>query len=98
MPAQFRLRQNIPNPFGTGTIIGFDLPERSRVRLTVYDIVGRVVDVLVDDTVGAGFHAVAWEPAEGKGLSAGVYFYIVTAVGLDTNQHFSQERKMILAR
>jgi hypothetical protein len=54
------LRQNYPNPFRTQTTIGFSLPSRSRVRLTVYNMVGEQVTVLADAEMEPGYREVVW--------------------------------------
>lgn len=62
-----------PNPFRSATLIAYEIPRSSRVNLSIYDITGRLVDVLVDEERFAGAHQVAWS---GPGLSpgTGVYF------------------------
>jgi hypothetical protein len=76
MPISFFLAQNYPNPFNPSTTIKFDLPTSSRVRLTVYDMLGREVAVLVNERRGAGVHEVRFD---GSNLASGVYFYRLTA-------------------
>ena len=60
-----------PNPFGGTATVHFAVPERSQVRLCLYDVTGREVSTLLETTVEPGFHRVV---VEGKGLSSGVYF------------------------
>ncbi len=72
-PETSRLHQNYPNPFNPVTTIRFDLAEDSRhIRLTVYDILGRQVAVLVNETLPAGTHTVSFDAAA---LASGVYLY-----------------------
>ena len=66
------LLPNYPNPFSSVTEISFDLASPAPVRLTVFDLLGREVEVLADDVFGAGRHNVS---VSGDGLSAGMYFY-----------------------
>jgi len=100
----FSLSQNFPNPFWSaatprfagnpGTTIKFSLPKASHVRITVFDINGRQIDDILNQTREAGTHTIIWDAAdkEGRLLSAGVYFYkLVTA-------DFTATRKMILLR
>ncbi len=72
LPGEFALGQNYPNPFNPTTSIAFTLPERARVRLDVYNLLGQKVAVLADGDFGAGEHIVQWEA---KGIPSGVYFY-----------------------
>jgi photosystem II stability/assembly factor-like uncharacterized protein len=65
------LYQNFPNPFGQSTTIRFVLPEPGRVTLSVYDLLGRKVAVLLDEVRLAGLHEKAWAP---EGKASGLYF------------------------
>jgi ligand-binding sensor domain-containing protein len=71
-PDKVVLHQNYPNPFNPGTRISYELPTSSHVRLSVYDVLGREVSVLVHERVEAGVHSVAFDAS---GLAGGVYFY-----------------------
>lgn len=80
------LHQNYPNPFNPQTTIAYHLPmasERTYVHLSVHDLAGRVVAVLVDEEQAGGPHEVRWEGVSTNGtrVSSGVYFYILTAGG-----------------
>jgi len=76
VPDGFELSQNFPNPFNPATAIRFQVPERCRVTLRVYDLVGNEVSTLVDEEKGAGEYAVAFD---GSGLASGIYFYRLQA-------------------
>ncbi|MEO5988478.1 MAG: endonuclease, partial [Candidatus Eisenbacteria bacterium] len=72
-----RLRQSLPNPFGTRTRIGFDLARRERVQLGIYDVTGRLVRQLTDGSVWeAGTHELEWNGQDDGGavVSPGLYF------------------------
>ncbi len=73
-----RLEPSRPNPFAGATEVRFRMPAAGRVDLSVYDITGRLVGVLLDETRAAGPHAVTWEP---RGLGAGVYLFRLEANG-----------------
>ncbi len=75
MPAEFRLFQNYPNPFNPTTIIRYSLPEDGQVILKVYDILGKEVNVLVNETMKAGTYEIKFD---GSKLSSGVYFARLT--------------------
>jgi hypothetical protein len=66
------LNQNHPNPFNPTTVVSFGLPESGRIRLAVYDILGREVAVLADGSFAAGWHQVRFDAA---GLATGMYLY-----------------------
>lgn len=76
IPDVYSLRQNYPNPFNPMTVIGFNLPEDSRVKLTVYDISGRLVATVIDGYRQAGSHEVNFD---GSRLASGMYIYRLTA-------------------
>ncbi|UCH83174.1 MAG: DUF1566 domain-containing protein [Candidatus Latescibacterota bacterium] len=75
------LFQNHPNPFNPTTTISFTLPKREKAGLSVYDVQGKLVTTLVDETLEAGFKEVIWDGKDSRGnqVSTGVYFYRLTA-------------------
>lgn len=73
-PGIFELYQNYPNPFNPSTAMEFSLPKPGKVTLTVYDILGREVQVLENNFLSAGKHKVHFNA---KGLSSGTYFYML---------------------
>ena len=72
IPDAVALNQNYPNPFNPTTQITYELPQQENVQLTVYDMVGRQVATLVNETVQAGVHNVNFDASN---LSSGVYIY-----------------------
>lgn len=85
----FYLYENYPNPFNSSTTILYELTENNDVHLAMYDILGRQVAVLVNESRPAGTHHVAFDASS---LSSGVYMYRLQAGGL------IQTRKMVLIR
>lgn len=82
LPAEFALHQNYPNPFNPTTMIEFDLPEASDVSLVIYDITGRQVRTLVNETgVAAGYRGITWNGHDnnGNGVATGMYIYRLQA-------------------
>jgi len=71
-PLMFALKQNYPNPFNPSTTITYELPKSSGVRLSVHDMLGQEISVLVNERKGAGVHEVQFDAS---GLSSAVYFY-----------------------
>jgi hypothetical protein len=72
LPVEFALSQNYPNPFNPSTTIQYALKSSGKVRLSVYDVMGREVAVLVDGVQNAGRHKVTFSCAN---LASGIYFY-----------------------
>lgn len=89
VPEKFELHQNYPNPFNPSTTINYVIPEAGNVTLIVYDILGRHVDTLVDETHVAGEYVKIFDASH---LTSGTYFYRLTA----DNQ--SIVRKMLLIK
>jgi hypothetical protein len=89
VPRQYALQQNCPNPFNPSTIIKFELPRSSDVRLSVFDLLGREVSILVNERRDAGVHEVKFD---GSKFASGVYVYRLEA------GQFVQSRKLILLR
>lgn len=76
LPAEFSLSQNYPNPFNPSTMIQYGVPSRSRVSLALFNPLGQMVRVLVDEEKEAGYHHVQ---LDASGLSSGTYFYQLKA-------------------
>ncbi len=94
LPQSYVLAQNYPNPFNPSTSIQFELPRRSIVTMSIYNILGQRVKVLVNESRSAGIHSVIWDGADQNGISlpSGVYFYRLVA------DDFVDTRKMVLVR
>jgi len=83
IPQRFDLAQNYPNPFNPTTTIRYSVPVQGRVRLRVFDLVGREVASLVDEEGVAGSYLITWRGTDnyGRPLSSGVYFYKLDGPG-----------------
>lgn len=81
LPSRFQVRQNYPNPFNPTTRIEFSLPERARVTVNVYNILGQKVRQLVDRTLPGGEHFTTWDGTDqnNQRVASGLYFYRVRA-------------------
>jgi beta-glucuronidase len=89
LPSEYLLEQNYPNPFNPSTEIKFGVKETGVVTLKVYDILGNLVKVLVDEEMNAGYYNIFFTA---DNLSSGVYFYKIQI------NNFSEVRKMMLLR
>ncbi|MCB0287509.1 MAG: T9SS type A sorting domain-containing protein [Calditrichaeota bacterium] len=87
LPGKFNLAQNYPNPFNPSTTISYQLPNANRVKLSVYDMLGREIQTLVNEQQNAGQHTVQFDAQQ---LPSGVYFYSIDA------GNFQATRKMLL--
>lgn len=90
IPLKFSLKQNYPNPFNPSTAIEYELPENSFVKLSIYDVNGRLVSTLKYGFETAGEYKLSFN---GSGLASGVYFY-----NLVTGNGFTQSKKMVLSK
>ena len=81
IPEEYSVKPNYPNPFNSGTIIRYDLPEAAEVRLVVYDILGREVQTLVNTWQNAGFYLSVWQA---DFVPSGIYFYTLQAGSFKT--------------
>ncbi len=93
-PNSFSLYQNYPNPFNPTTTIGYSIPKNiqnstSKVRITVFDILGRTIQTLVNENKTAGNYSITFDA---RSLASGVYYYTLK-VG-----SFTQSKKMLLLR
>lgn len=77
-PFAFSLHQNYPNPFNPSTQITYELDRNERVVLEVYDVLGRMVEQLLDDTKQPGVYSIAWVP---RNLASGTYYLHLKAGG-----------------
>ena len=94
MPDQYIIHQNYPNPFNLVTTLRYDLPEEALVNITIYDMMGRVVNNLVSSQQRAGYKSIQWNATNSTGqpVSAGLYLYTIEA------GQFRQTRKMVLLK
>ena len=94
-PNNFSLGQNFPNPFNPSTVINYALPEKSNVKIEVFNMIGQSVALLVDTEKSSGFYEVTWSASD---LPSGIYFISIIANGMDSNTNFRQVKKAILLK
>ncbi|MXW78801.1 MAG: T9SS type A sorting domain-containing protein [Gemmatimonadetes bacterium] len=94
VPQAFSLAQNAPNPFNGETLIRFALPQSSQVELTIYNLLGQPVAVLVQGPSAAGTFSVRWDGRDqtGRAVTSGVYLYQLRA------GDYTEVRKLLLIR
>lgn len=94
LPEAFALYPNYPNPFNPATVIGFDVPHRSHVKLEIFNILGQRVNVLRDEEMAPGHYDIYWPGTNdrNKPVATGVYFYRLQT------EEFIDTRKMILIK
>ncbi|MBU0713373.1 T9SS type A sorting domain-containing protein [bacterium] len=89
LPTEFYLFTNYPNPFNAATTIRYEIPETSPVIILIYDINGRLVEVLENTNRQPGKYSVTWNASN---VSSGVYLYRLQAGG------FQQVKKCLLVK
>ena len=95
IPKEYSLKQNYPNPINPVTTIGFDLPERSRIKVRIYSILGQTVEIIFDSEVSAGYYEKRWS----ADIASGFYFYRIEAVSVvNPSERFVNVRKMQLLK
>lgn len=94
LPNNYMLYQNYPNPFNPSTVIRFELPIKTKVELKIYDILGELINSLVDEEKQPGRYEITWDGKNflGQKVSSGIYFYRLKA------DNFNETKKMILLK
>jgi len=93
-PAQPQLYQNFPNPFNPVTTLRYEIPETGLVNITIYNMLGREVKTLINQTQDAGYRSVIWNATNDYGIpvSAGIYLYQIQA------GEYISTKKMVLLK
>lgn len=89
VPREFRLEQNYPNPFNPSTNIRFSIASTSGVTLKVFDMLGREMAALVNETMAPGTYSVKWDASAAP---SGIYFYTVHA------GNYFETKRMVLVK
>ena len=93
MPTDFILMQNYPNPFNPTTEITFGLPNNSKIRLEVFNLLGQNVETLIDGEKSAGYHSVKFTSK----IESGIFVYRLSSTDKQ-NKQISITKKMILMK
>jgi hypothetical protein len=95
VPTGYALAQNYPNPFNPSTTIRFDVATRSRVRLSIFNVLGQKVAELANGEMSTGSYEKVWNAR----VASGLYIYRIEAVSVsDPSKRFVDEKKMILLK
>ena len=94
LPDVYALHYNYPNPFNPVTNLSYDHPEDAMVNIIIYDMMGRIVNNLVNENQSAGYKTLQWNATNNVGhpVSAGVYIYTIKT------DKFTSTKKMILLK
>jgi hypothetical protein len=94
LPDDYVLQTNYPNPFNPSTTIKYALPERSHVTISIYNILGRKIATIVDDTKAAGEYKAVWDGRdyENHPVASGLYLYQIKT------DKYTESRKMLLLK
>jgi hypothetical protein len=95
LPKEFHLGQNYPNPFNAQTIIPIDLPQRSHVKIELFNLQGQSLGVIYEGTQNAGSARIGYE---GSRLTSGIYFLRVQCEGLERSGKFQSVSKLVLLK
>lgn len=95
LPDKFSLEQNYPNPFNPSTLIKYEVPEPSNVKIEIFNMLGQRMAIIVNDHKTAGFYESTWNA---QNLPSGVYFIYLSAESLSSNKNIIQVKKSLLLK
>lgn len=94
IPTTFRLYQNYPNPFNNTTTIKFDIPKQCKIKISIYDIMGKKIKQLVNNSFQSGTYEYLWNGTNQYNIqvSSGIYFYRISG------DNWNYSKKLILLK
>jgi hypothetical protein len=95
LPKAYALMHNYPNPFNPLTLIRYELPNESSVKLIIYNSLGQVVKELVNEVQQSGYYEVNFNAGN---LSSGIYYYSISAASTEGNKEFREVKKLMLLK
>ncbi len=100
IPSEFALLPNFPNPFNPSTTLVYQLPERARVQLGIYNVLGQRVRLLRNETITAGRYETLWNGRDDSGqqVGSGLYFVRLEAIPSSGGSAIQQYRKVLLVK
>ncbi len=94
-PDEFSLQQNFPNPFNPITTISYRLPKSAIVNLSIYNIAGQLVEILVNEQKDAGLYSVQWNT---RNVGSGLYFYRISTGSSVEAGEFTETKKCVILK
>lgn len=95
LPQEYKLGQNYPNPFNSETVIPLELPQRAHVKIALFNLRGQNLGLIYHGVKNAGWAKIRYIA---RNLPSGVYFYMITANGLERGGKFQDVGKMLLLK
>lgn len=95
LPVDYSLSQNYPNPFNPITTIKYSLPVNSKVKISLFNIIGQQIKLLKDEIQDAGYKELIFNCRD---LSSGVYFYSLYAEAIDGSKNYKEVKKLMLLK
>lgn len=93
IPEKFTLFQNYPNPFNPTTKLQFQIAKQSKAKITIYDVLGKEIETLLNETLLPGTYEIEWSAVGGvNNFASGVYFYALVT------SDYSETKKMVLVK
>ena len=95
IPTKYSVSQNYPNPFNPTTKIKFALPKAAMTKIIIYDLLGRIVQTVLNKELEPGYHEIIFDAShteQGRSMTSGIYFYKIQS------GNFIQTKKMILLK
>ncbi len=95
LPTDYELYQNYPNPFNPSTTIRYGIPSAGKVRISIFNLLGEEVSVLIDQFQEAGYYEFVWNA---RNLASGMYLYRIDARSADGQNEYQSVKKLILLK
>lgn len=94
-PGLFILYPNYPNPFNPVTKFNYTIPEEARVKISIYNLMGELVEEIINQSLQPGSYEAVWDASN---VTSGVYVYVLEAGSVVSSKYYHQSRKMIVLK
>lgn len=95
IPVEYFLHQNFPNPFNPSTMVKYGIPEKSNVKIEIFNMLGQSVGLLVNSENSAGYYEIIWNASN---LPSGIYIISIKAMGVNFKKNFTEVKKALLLK